>query len=114
MDEIDVLVNVASMLTQDILAEGSQNALLQTFHKNITSQQQSQHSNTQDSDDDIDLFVYNQLIKKRKIVNENKNKEDAESTDSIQNYPFVTFLKDCSDLTFETQFKFTKATFMVK
>lgn len=105
MDEITILINVASKLATE-----TQNSILQQFQ---AAQKQEYLQKKDDSDDDLDLFVYNQLSAKKRKSN-HEIKEKPASTPNNENYTFVTFLKDSTDLGFETQFKLTKSTFTVR
>lgn len=123
MDEHpDFLIKSAAMLAKDLLADNR-------FMNNFTSVTQTTEA---DSDDDLDLFFYSQLMKKRKVAKNEirtgistKNRKrisfkgpNSKTKDGSQgpttNHLFLKFLRECEDITFENQFKMTRSTFQVR
>lgn len=117
-DLSDLIIKSATLLAKDLLVD---NGLLKN---NQTTEA--------DSDDDLDLFFYSQLMKKRKIsksnelnagiTTQNRNRTTLKRPTSGRcgyqepaiNHLFLKFLRECEDITFENQFKMTRSTFQVR
>ncbi len=122
-DHSDFLIKSAALLAKDLLVENK----LFTINADKTDA---------DSDDDLDLFFYSQLMKKRKVSDRNNlhtetvekqrlgilGKRGSTSNRRVataregppMKHLFLKFLQECEDITFENQFKMTRSTFQVR
>lgn len=119
-DEIDLIINAAKIISNDLSAN--------IEPTNIDTIINHYQNNKSDSEDE-DLKFFSKVFKKRKQpsnIGTTEKKSLISMTDPAKNnvttttanvqmvkYPFVIFLRDCEDMTFENQFKLTKSTFKV-
>lgn len=117
-DHSDFLIKSAALLAKDLLVENR-------FLNNTNTTEP-------DSDDDLDLFFYSELMKKQKLFTKKKThagmvakrggtialKRHSLKRDGLKkppmNHLFLKFLQECEDITFENQFKMTRTTFQVR
>ncbi|KAG4065852.1 hypothetical protein HA402_012530 [Bradysia odoriphaga] len=121
-DPSDFLIKSAALLAKDLLNE----------NKLLTINAPSIFAKDADSDDDLDLFFYSQLMKKRKVPDQNQSHTGFSSklgarspvkrrtsagnvSRTAQAAPkkhlFLKFLQECEDNTFENQYKISRSTF---
>lgn len=119
MDEhqSDLIIKSATLLAKDLLLDN------RFFNYHATSL-----SIDSDSGDDLDLFFYSQLMKKRKkspnandgakskgkVISKQPTSNAETSKNPPMNHLFLKFLQECEDITFENQFKMTRTTFQVR
>lgn len=120
-DHSDFLIKSAALLAKDLFVENR-------FLSNPSTTTEA------DSDDDLDLFFYSQLMKKPKLSERVKSqptgiiaknggrilvkRQSTSNRRPAQGLPkkhlFLKFLQECEDFTFENQFKMTRSTFQVR
>ncbi|XP_037025511.1 putative nuclease HARBI1 isoform X1 [Bradysia coprophila] len=121
-DPSDFLIQSAALLAKDLLNE----------NKLLTITAPSIFAKDADSDDDLDLFFYSQLMKKRKVSDQSPSRTGFSSKHGIRSlakrrptagnvsrtaqgapkkHLFLKFLQECEDNTFENQYKISRSTF---
>lgn len=139
MNESDLIIKAATLLAKDFMVDGNIRKTLLKFQSNQQQIVANEENDQTSTDDDIELFLMHNIIKKGKSIakirhnptkrcnqlkptQQSKIKTELRPMTSIQtvshdfqthNNEYFKLLENCDDLTFQNQFKFTKKTFEV-